>query len=158
MNPKEKLLRDKIEFLEEENLQLRERLEPKIYTPSDWFLTKTEEKVFKLLLVHPVITKDFIYSSLYRDEGIVPGIKVIDVYICRLRRKLVHRGVHIDTVRERGYSLRDRQKWKALLKDFASGSVNTIERFNPFDSVGKEAPDDDRMFQSTSTTHLSCLN
>ena len=55
------------------------------------------------------LTKEFLLHQLYggMDE---PDLRIIDVFVCRLRRKLAKAtdGDHyIETVRGRGYLLRD---------------------------------------------------
>lgn len=54
------------------------------------------------------ITKESFLSALYDDRD-EPEIKIIDVFICKLRKKLTAKGHpdYIDTVWGRGYVLRD---------------------------------------------------
>jgi two-component system, cell cycle response regulator CtrA len=74
-------------------------------------LTKTEYRILELLSLRKgaILTKDTFLDHLYGgvDE---PGPKIIDVYICKLRRKLAEAtgGRHyIATVHGRGYVMRD---------------------------------------------------
>jgi two-component system cell cycle response regulator CtrA len=74
-------------------------------------LTGKEYGIFELLSMRKgtILTKEVFLNHLYggRDE---PEMKIIDVFICKLRKKLVQAtgGEHyIDTVWGRGYVLRD---------------------------------------------------
>ncbi|MEI6642286.1 MAG: response regulator transcription factor [Novosphingobium sp.] len=76
-------------------------------------LTNKEYSIVELLALHKgkTLTKDMFLDHLYR--GIEePEPKIIDVFICGLRRKLTHacRGEnYIETIWGRGYSLVDRE-------------------------------------------------
>lgn len=71
-------------------------------------LTGKEFKILELLSLRKnvTITKDMILNHLYggMDE---PELKIIDVFICKLRKKLKGSDARLDTVWGRGYSLRD---------------------------------------------------
>lgn len=73
-------------------------------------LTGKEYAILELLVLRKgiVLTKEIFLNHLYggMDE---PEIKIIDVFICKLRKKLQHAGVTnlIGTVWGRGYVLRD---------------------------------------------------
>ena len=74
-------------------------------------LTGKEYGVLELLSRHKgtIVTKEMLLNHLYggMDE---PELKIIDVFICKLRKKLAHAegGNHlIETVWGRGYMLRD---------------------------------------------------
>lgn len=72
-------------------------------------LTDTEARMLELLAFNygKMVTKGMFLNHLYRgDEGETPNAKVIDVYICKLRKKLRARnGPSINTVWGRGYVL-----------------------------------------------------
>ena len=77
-------------------------------------LTNKEYRVLELLSLRKgaPISKEAVHKHLYRgmDE---PVIKIIDVFICKLRRKLAHASGgqdYIETVWGRGYMLRDPSK------------------------------------------------
>lgn len=58
-----------------------------------------------------IVTKEALMDALYAlkpDEE--PEIKIIDVFICKLRKKLKPLGVEIDTAWGRGYGLRVARK------------------------------------------------
>jgi two-component system cell cycle response regulator CtrA len=81
-------------------------------------LTPKEYEVLELLSLRKgaTITKEMFLSHLYggMDE---PELKIIDVFMCKLRKKLVPAcgGVdYIETVWGRGYMLRDQEEAAAL--------------------------------------------
>jgi DNA-binding response OmpR family regulator len=70
-------------------------------------LTPQEASLFlSLRQVMPRIrTKEQLLSDLYRIGDEEPLIKIIDVFVCKLRRKLQPLGVEIETAWGRGYRL-----------------------------------------------------
>ena len=74
-------------------------------------LTPSEYKVLELLSLrkNSVLTKEMCLNHLYNGLK-EPEVKIIDVFICKLRKKLAEAagsGNHIETVWGRGYVLRD---------------------------------------------------
>jgi DNA-binding winged helix-turn-helix (wHTH) protein/transposase-like protein len=74
-------------------------------------LTRKEYCILELLVLRKdiVVTKEMFLNHLY-DEGDEPEVKIIDVFVCNLRKKLTRAtgGIHyIETVWGRGYRLRD---------------------------------------------------
>lgn len=75
-------------------------------------LSKREHSVFQHLALNSnkVISKDAIYDAIYGSSIEQPFDKIIDVYICKLRKKLVSASdsdmQYIETVQGRGYRLR----------------------------------------------------
>lgn len=71
-------------------------------------LTGKEYQMLELLSLRKggTLTKEMFLSHLYggMDE---PEIKIVDVFMCKLRRKLCEAGRHIETVWGRGYRLCD---------------------------------------------------
>lgn len=103
---------DLIQKLEEENDALRHRvrdLEEKIgchfETPPQFGLTRQEGALFGLLLKNPLVTKEFAISALYLHKQDEAEIKIVDVFICKTRKKLKPYSVEIETVWGRGYRL-----------------------------------------------------
>lgn len=74
-------------------------------------LTRKEHEVFRLLALNAtrLVTKDAIFDALYGMSDKPPYDKIIDVYICTLRKKIAAaaRSGHnyIETVSRRGYRL-----------------------------------------------------
>lgn len=52
-----------------------------------------------------VVRKERIMDALYGLSGDEPNIKIVDVYICKIRKKTERIGVRIDTSWGQGYSL-----------------------------------------------------
>lgn len=72
-------------------------------------LTGKEFAILELLMLrkNTVLTKDAFLSHLYNDRD-EPELKIIDVFMCKLRKKLgAACGGEIETVWGRGYVLRD---------------------------------------------------
>ena len=103
----------RLEAVEIENQRLRNRVEilerecgMTMLAPMRWGLTAHEAKLLGVLCKRPAVTKDGIMAALYRDEGRdEPEIKIVDVFVCKLRRKLTPFGVEIKTLWGQGYSM-----------------------------------------------------
>lgn len=111
-------LQAKIEDLEFANLILREQVAP---DPTEiWFklklpLTPSEGRLMMVMLKRPLMTKQMALDALYMDRGgDWPDIKIIDVYICKIKKKLRRSerwsDIKIETVWGRGYCLSDYSK------------------------------------------------
>lgn len=88
-------------------------------------LTGKEYQMFELLSLRKgtTLTKEMFLNHLYggMDE---PELKIIDVFICKLRKKLAQANAgesHIDTVWGRGYVLRDPESMGATQEKIAVG-------------------------------------
>jgi two-component system cell cycle response regulator CtrA len=79
-------------------------------------LSKREHSVFQHLALNSnkVISKDAIYDAVYGSAIEQPFDKVIDVYICKLRKKISAASSsgwqYIETVQGRGYKLTQPEK------------------------------------------------
>lgn len=81
-------------------------------------MTLTEGRVLYLLVSRDFVTKDAMYSHIYPPylaDDDTPGIKILDVYICKLRGKLTHRGYNFETVWGRGWQM-DKSKRDSLIE------------------------------------------
>lgn len=79
----------------------------------EWCLTASEARVFAYLASRDQATKAQIMTALYADRiDEDPEIKIVDVFICKLRKKLAPFGVSITTLWGRGYSLDDRKHYQ----------------------------------------------
>ncbi len=95
-----------IRRLEDEVEQLREDHGLAFESPIEWRLTTHESQILGILMAKEVATRDGIATLLYADRvGDAPAIKIIDVYVCKLRRKVASHGVEIGTLWARGYYL-----------------------------------------------------
>jgi two-component system cell cycle response regulator CtrA len=72
-------------------------------------LSKIEHKIFTYLVRHhkQVVTKEKIFNAVYGLKDDAPFDKVIDVFICKIRKKLSGLTTHsyIETIWGRGYKL-----------------------------------------------------
>ncbi|RUM06789.1 winged helix-turn-helix domain-containing protein [Rhizobium chutanense] len=100
------LQRDRIAFLEERVRQLEEALMPaSVMAPIEYQLTANEARVFSHLASRDFGTKQSIMMALYSDRAEEPEIKIVDVFVCKMRRKLKPFGVRIETIWGQGYRL-----------------------------------------------------
>ena len=124
----------RLEAVLEENERLRDRvafleaslLGDSFLAPAEWRLTTSEARVLACLLARTFCTKDTLMAALYRDDGRdEPEIKIVDVFICKVRKKLKPFGVFIDTVWGQGYRLDEANKH--LVKEaLARGVVQQV--------------------------------
>ncbi|GAB4071727.1 helix-turn-helix domain-containing protein [Ancylobacter sonchi] len=111
------------EALEAENERLRQRvdqLETALGTdfivPVEWRLTVSEARCVGVLLKRDVATKDAIMAALYRADGREEAdIKIADVFICKIRKKLKPFGIAIETRYGIGWEIPARREIVRLL-------------------------------------------
>lgn len=103
-----------IETLRERIAQLEAALVPAdVAVPIEWGLTSREARLFAFLTTRDVATKSAIMQALYGDQlDDEPGMKIVDVFMCHLRRKLKPFAVDIRTVWGQGYALAGRGQWR----------------------------------------------
>ena len=105
----------RIAALEAENDTLREHVRQLSATiagdndkplPREWGLTPAEERIVMALTRAEVATKerllDVVHNGRPEDE---PAIKIIDVFMCKIRKKLAPYDVSITTIWGRGYMM-----------------------------------------------------
>lgn len=74
--------------------------------PVEWGLTGREARLLLFLAARGEATKGQIMTALYADRtDDPPEIKIVDVFVCKLRRKLKPFGIAILTLWGRGYAL-----------------------------------------------------
>lgn len=103
----------RIEGLEAENGRLRDRIAQleeamglDFIAPLEWRLTRAETALFGVLLAREIATKEALLTGIVRDPtGEAPEIKIVDVFVCKARRKLRPFGIEIETLWGRGYRL-----------------------------------------------------
>lgn len=105
----------RLEALKVENDMLRARIaqledalmaSERFVVPVEWRLTANEARVFGVLLARELATKEAIMAALYGNLGKDEAeIKIVDVFVCKARRKLKPFGVEIKTVWGQGYYL-----------------------------------------------------
>jgi DNA-binding response OmpR family regulator len=99
-------LREEAEELRETIRQLREDQGGKAELP-DWLppLTRKEQAILGRLKRGSLVTKDQLYEASCIIADHEPEMKIIDVYIHKLRKKLRGTGVDIETIWGQGYRL-----------------------------------------------------
>ncbi len=102
------------------------------------YLTNKEYAILELLTLRrgSVLTKETFVNHLYGsiDE---PEIKIIDVFICKLRKKLANASGgknYIETVWGRGYMLKDYEKSQTQLEDNKINKFSTSQEENGLDN------------------------
>ncbi|MDR3488759.1 MAG: winged helix-turn-helix domain-containing protein [Bradyrhizobium sp.] len=105
---------DRADMLEAENAELRARieyLENEMFSggllfPVEWSLTGSEARIVGLLLARPFARKEQIMTALYRDQNRDEAEqKIVDVFVCKVRKKLKPFGVVIRTIWGVGYAI-----------------------------------------------------
>lgn len=102
---------DRIEALEGEIEQLRDRvgvLEAALIgvelPPIEWCLTGAEARVLGCLMQRELATKEQLFAATTTDMvDDDREIKIVDVFVCKLRKKLVPFGIQIETRWGEGY-------------------------------------------------------
>lgn len=93
-------------MLREQIAQLQELLRGKEPPPIEFALTGSEAIVLGLLMARGLVTKEAIMSALYHDRGAEEAeLKICDVFICKIRKKLKPFGIKIATVWARGWEM-----------------------------------------------------
>lgn len=92
------LLRERIAVLESELMETRS-------LPIEWRLTPQECRVFGVLVNRELATKSAIMTALYHDRADEAEEKIVDVFICKMRKKITPFDIEIRTVWGQGYSL-----------------------------------------------------
>ncbi len=118
--------------VEEENDMLRERVRQleellwiSVEVPLLFGLSGKEGGLLNLLMSRPLLTKEQALDCLYFDRpNDTPELKIINVFICKLRRKLSKFGVTIDTAWGRGYSMSGESK--AKVKEYMNQYKNPV--------------------------------
>jgi two-component system cell cycle response regulator CtrA len=104
--------------------QLEDMLTSNVSEPILDGLTRSEGVVLGLLMQREVATKDMIMTALYGhrlDADDTVGDKIVDVFVCKLRRKIKGLGIFIETQRGVGYFLsRDSKAMVKKLRDEAA--------------------------------------
>lgn len=113
-------LRDQIEVLEQ-------ALIGRDPMPLVLQLTQTENLVLAFLAQRDQATKGQIMTALYGlrpAEHEIPEQKIVDVFVCKLRKKVVPFGITIETVWGIGYALppQSKQRLRDLITDEIGGA------------------------------------
>jgi two-component system cell cycle response regulator CtrA len=110
---------DYVATIERENAELRERiavledaLGVRMEAPLVLNLTSAEARLFGFLLKRDLVRKDAAMIALYghRATGEVAEPRIIDVFVCKMRKKLAPFAIMIETQWGQGYFLGPRSK------------------------------------------------
>ncbi|MCA1241850.1 helix-turn-helix domain-containing protein [Stappia stellulata] len=101
------------EELQNENERLRARIQDleealfaDVPVPVEFRLTTQEARVFGVLIKRELATRTAILAALYDDLGRDQAEpKIVDVFVCKLRKKVAPFGIEISTVWGRGWCM-----------------------------------------------------
>ena len=124
----------KIDVLERENLLLRERLaylEAILIPPGMRYdllgLTAYEGRVLAALSRGEQMSKEQILAVAYSDrlDQDLPELKIVDVWVCKIRKKLKPLGIDVETIWGEGHAVSadSRRRLTDLLAQLTGGSV-----------------------------------
>jgi two-component system cell cycle response regulator CtrA len=118
------------DLLREEVARLERALFGELLLPVEWRLTPQEQRVVGVLLNRDYATKDAIMAALYRDLGKDEAeIKIVDVFVCKARKKLSPFGIEIHTIWGKGYSIDAETRSRTLAEiSAAKGDGGTNEQ------------------------------
>ena len=101
---------DLVRALEQENDDLRARVRElerllgmTFECPPLIGLTRQESIIFGLLLKNPLMSKELAISTMYLHKQDEADAKIVDVYICKLRKKLKPYKIDVQTQWGQGY-------------------------------------------------------
>lgn len=99
-------LRVENETLREQVRQLKQQLvEGGKNAPLSWGLTDRERRLYAHMASRELVTRESCMAVMYGHMIAPPDPKIIDVWLCKLRKKLAPHGVHIETHWGIGWSL-----------------------------------------------------
>lgn len=102
-------LREENDTLREQVRQLQEALAPTAILPRSWCLTKTEERLLRAIrAVGPnLLHHERAMLAIYGMWEDMPEQKILDVLVCKIRRKLMEAQaqIRIETVWGRGWRM-----------------------------------------------------
>lgn len=139
-----------VQSLEDENDVLRGRialLEQELGLRNDiplvFGLTPSESRILSVLMQRIMATKEQLLIAVTSDVtgNKQPEIKIVDVYICKMRKKLEPFGIVIETVWGRGYNLDADNRSK--VSEYLDASSRTVGLRHG--AVSEPAPNDGRL-------------
>jgi two-component system cell cycle response regulator CtrA len=118
------LLEDEVAELREKVRSLEALIAPDIIVPIEWGLTGKEGLLLSLLVGRELVSKDYAIQAMYalNHDDDIPDQKIVDVFVCKIRKKLTPFGVTIHTVWGKGYTLDQstRQRLKSQIRGMAA--------------------------------------
>ena len=108
-------LRERIDELEETIRQLRDELVPQeswLWFPREWKMTPTQAKVLAFIMARSpgMAKREALLTNCFSVIGgdDLPEIKIVDVVICQLRKRMAPLAIDIRTVWGNGYEISKR--------------------------------------------------
>ncbi|MET4683702.1 helix-turn-helix domain-containing protein [Brevundimonas faecalis] len=121
---REQALQATIVRLEDRIQELEAAMGLCVLPPLEWGLTHSEARLLGALLERELLTKDAAMAVLYRDRGAdEPEIKIVDVLVCKARKKLKPFGIEIGTRWGVGYFIAPAHKAEARVQIEAARQV-----------------------------------
>ena len=121
---------EEIRELSKRAIELQAKIDDLLQAPEVPFrlrLTGREAKLLSALMSGVLQSKEQLLAKMYADRFIddEPEIKIVDVYVCKLRKKLSPLGLKIKTAYGQGYFLppETRQALRAMSKEDAMKSA-----------------------------------
>lgn len=93
--------------------ELEEQIGLSLKPPTVFGLSNKETAVLGILLANRYPRKETFMAALYSDRADAPHVKVIDVFVCKVRRKLSPLGIEIKTLFGVGYEMPEASKHRA---------------------------------------------
>ena len=100
-------LRDEVDFLKEQFMP------PGWRAPMEFRLTGQEGIILGVLMQHTECSKDMLHTAVSQHKyasGDETEIKIVDVFVCKLRKKLEAFDIAIETIWGRGYYMTPEHK------------------------------------------------
>jgi DNA-binding response OmpR family regulator len=120
-NSSQRELEEKLSIANEQIEALKKEIGIYSPCPAIFKLSPTETAFLGLLMRRDLVSENMIFAALYsgRDADLVPGSKVVDVFMHLLRKKLAPFGIAINTIRGVGRSLSpaDKAKVRSFLEE-----------------------------------------
>ncbi len=141
-------LEDALDIIDNLRSLLRAATDNESPLGGDFGLTKKEGTIYQLLKQKGFASKEAIYTVLYglSDDG--PDKKIIDVFICKLRRKLPP-GETIETIRSEGWKLVTEAFSDMPKRRFTDLRETSPERVNGLDASHPAVREARTLFPST---------
>jgi hypothetical protein len=102
-------------------------------------LTHAESRALVTLTRHAHVSREALHAAISRDGKPVSGIKIVDVIICSLRKKLKPHNIWITTLSKSGYAL-DRAARDRVYRQIAGHDAGLIPTITPITGKTETEP------------------
>ena len=113
------------DVLRERIAQLEDLLGMRGAAPIEFALTPSEERVFGVLMQRDLATKEAVMAACYANRGADEAEqKIVDVFICKIRRKIKPFAIKIETAWGRGYFIpaSDKKRVREMIAQFGAAA------------------------------------